>query len=130
MSKKKHKEKRASNINNMRNPMNNPFGINPQQLLNMLGGNMDMNKLGNILSSMNMDGFNLNNINSQMNNENFNMNNESKEYNNTVDSENINGKAEDDNMEFLLSLRKIVDSNRLDFIDKIIELYEKGAFKK
>ncbi|MFQ6999882.1 MAG: hypothetical protein ACLRRH_00775 [Clostridium sp.] len=55
--------------------MNNPFGINPQQLLNMFGGNMDMNKLGNILSSMNREGFN---INSQMNNGNFNMNNQKK----------------------------------------------------
>ena len=135
MSKKKHREKQTSNMNNnmnMRNPMNNPFGINPQQLLSMFGGNMDMNKLGNILSSMNREGFNLNNINSQMNNGNFNMNNQSKEYNDVSnESANINMEGNnDDNMEFLLSLRRIVDSSRLDFIDKIIELYDKGAFKK
>ena len=116
MSKKKHREKTTSNRNNMNNgmnmrnnSMNNPFGINPQQLLNMFGGNMDMNKLGNILSSMNREGFN---INSQLN---ININ---------LDEDN------DDNMEFLLSLRKIVDSSKLDFIDEIIDLYEKGVLKK
>ena len=126
MSKKKHREKTTSNTNNMNsgmnmrnNSMNNPFGINPQQLLNMFGGNMDMNKLGNILSSMNREGFNLNNINTQMNNGNFGMNNQKEDFNDN-----------DDNMEFLLSLRRIVDSSKLDFIDEIIDLYEKGVFKK
>ena len=125
MSKKKHREKTTSNRNNMNNgmnmrnnSMNNPFGINPQQLLNMFGGNMDMNKLGNILSSMNREGFNINNQKEEFNNsnnENININ---------LDEDN------DDNMEFLLSLRKIVDSSKLDFIDEIIDLYEKGVLKK
>ena len=136
MSKKKHREKTTSNRNNMNNgmnmrnnSMNNPFGINPQQLLNMFGGNMDMNKLGNILSSMNREGFN---INSQMNNGNFNMNNQKEEFNNS-NNENINinlDEDNDDNMEFLLSLRKIVDSSKLDFLDEIIDLHEKGVLKK
>lgn len=41
---------------------NNPFGINPSQLMGMLG-NIDMGQIGNILSSMNRDGFDLNNLN-------------------------------------------------------------------
>lgn len=40
----------------------NPFGINPTQLMGLLG-NVDMGKIGNILSSMNKDGFDLNNLN-------------------------------------------------------------------
>ena len=139
MSKKKHREKTTSNTNNMNsgmnmrnNSMNNPFGINPQQLLNMFGGNMDINKLGNILSSMNREGFNLNNINTQMNNGNFGMNNQKEDFNNSNNKNmNINlDEDNDDNMEFLLSLRRIVDSSKLDFIDEIIDLYEKGVFKK
>ena len=139
MSKKKHREKTTNNTNNINNgmnmrnnPMNNPFGINPQQLLNMLGGSIDINKLGNILSSMNREGFNLNNINTQMNNGNSGMNNQKEEFNNlNNESMNINlDEDNDDNMEFLLSLRRIVDSSKLDFIDEIIDLYDKGVFKK
>lgn len=77
MSKHRHKD-RDREPNNMRRPqgaMNNnfPFGINPQQLLAMLGGNMDMGRLGNILSSMNREGFDLNSMNG--NNQGFNLNN-------------------------------------------------------
>lgn len=67
MSKHRRKEGRASgnNSHNMsgRNPMmNNPFGIDPKQLLGMLGGNMDMGRLNNMLSSMNRDGFDFSSI--------------------------------------------------------------------
>lgn len=66
MSKKRrrHKGERefsegsSNRINN-----NAPFGINPAQLMSMLGGNMDMGQIGNMLSSMNMDGLDLNNFN-------------------------------------------------------------------
>lgn len=151
MSKRKHKDRdRDRNImnNQVRGPMNNPFGITPQQLLGMLGGNMDMNKLGNILTSMNRDGFDLNTINQQMMNS-FNMGNMNSMSNmngmdiNNVDMNNINSDLNnssntsdisnniniDEDLEFLLSLRKIVDTSRLDLIDKIIELYQKGEFK-
>lgn len=94
-----------NNTNNSSNNNNNPFGIDPGQLMGLLGGNFDMNSMGNILASMNTNGFNLgslaplakmaginlgnnfpqgNNINSGMNgnmnngmngNMNYNMNN-------------------------------------------------------
>lgn len=69
MSKKKHRHKveqcdcpncRNNQKNNQGN--NNPFGINPAQLMGLLGG-MDMGQIGNMLSSMSRDGFNLNNLN-------------------------------------------------------------------
>ena len=48
---------------------NMPFGINPAQLMNLLGGNIDFNQIGNMLSSMKMDGIDLNNFNlNQVNN--------------------------------------------------------------
>lgn len=151
MSKRKHKDRdRDRNVMNnpVRGSMNNPFGITPQQLLGMLGGNMDMNKLGNILTSMNRDGFDLNTLNQQMMNS-FNMGNMNNMANmngmdiNNTDMNNINNDLNsvnntsdvenniniDENLEFLLSLRRVVDSSRLDLIDKIIELYQKGEFK-
>lgn len=83
---KRNKENEGRNNFNMngRNPMmNNPFGIDPKQLLGMLGGNIDMGGLNSMLSSMNRDGFdfnsfaqmaNMNNINSNMNNINSGIN--------------------------------------------------------
>ncbi|GAB6169439.1 hypothetical protein JCM1393_18990 [Clostridium carnis] len=68
MSKKKHRRKgeqggydnqqNKSNIN-----QNNPFGINPAQIMSLLGGNMDMGQIGNVLSSMSKEGFDLSNLN-------------------------------------------------------------------
>ncbi len=154
MSKRKHKGRdrdRNRNIMNnpVRGPMNNPFGITPQQLLGMLGGNMDMNKLGNILTSMNRDGFDLNALNQQMMNSfnignmnsmsnmngmdvnNTDMNNTNNDLNSVGNTSDIaNNINIDEDLEFLLSLRRIVDSSRLDLIDKIIELYQKGEIKK
>lgn len=84
MSKHRHRNKnkysRVNNINeNGRNnyaPINNnPFGINPQQLLSLLGSGFTMNGLGNILSTMNMEGFDLNSISNNMGINNYNSNN-------------------------------------------------------
>lgn len=158
MSKHRHKSReKSNNMNRSRfnnGPMNNyPFGINPQQLLSMLGNNMDIGGLNNILSSMNREGFDLNSFNKQMDNLNmgpnpmgnmgdsFNVNNimndDIKTDNAKSDEDKpINDKksetidmAYDDNIEFLQSLRSIVSPTKIDLIDKIIELYNKGAFK-
>lgn len=61
--KRRHKGDRAVNENSSNRMNNAPFGINPAQLMSMLGGNMDMSQIGNMLSSMNMDGLDLNNFN-------------------------------------------------------------------
>jgi hypothetical protein len=65
MSKKKnrHKGERINNENSSNRINNAPFGINPAQLMSMLGGNIDMGQIGNMLSSMKMDGLDLNNFN-------------------------------------------------------------------
>ena len=66
MSRKRHRHKGDREINegsNNRINNNAPFGINPAQLMCMLGGNMDMGQVGNMLSSMKMDGLDLNNFN-------------------------------------------------------------------
>ncbi|WP_291648481.1 hypothetical protein [Clostridium sp.] len=66
MSKKRHRHKGDRKINEgAGNRINNnaPFGINPAQLMSMLGGNIDMGQIGNMLSSMKMDGLDLNNFN-------------------------------------------------------------------
>ena len=36
---------------------------------------------------------------------------------------------EDENIKFLQSIRSIVSNERAEFVDKIIELYNSGAFK-
>ena len=141
MSKHRHKSRE---INRMRNPSfnngmnNNPFGISPQQLLGLLGSNIDMNGLGNILSSMGQEGFNLNSVNTQPNNQNDyrNMNNIVNNSNMNLNKNNeINNESadvifsDDENMKFLQSIRSIVSNERAEFVDKIIELYNAGAFK-
>ena len=55
MAKHRKREKYNSEQQRYGPVYNNPFGINPQQLISMLGGNM--NGIGNILSSMNRNGF-------------------------------------------------------------------------
>lgn len=72
MSKHKHRNREPSsenmnNINNMNNMRmngnnNNPFGIDPFQLMGLFGGNIDMSSIGKILASMNTNGFNLGNL--------------------------------------------------------------------
>ncbi len=39
-----------------------PFGIDPMQLMGLLGGNFDVGNMGNMLSSMNTNGFDLGNL--------------------------------------------------------------------
>ena len=79
MSKRKRRRRddrvNSQASNNLGNNM--PFGINPTQLMNLLGGNIDFNQIGNMLSSMKMDGIDLNNFN--LNQENNNTTN-SKEF--------------------------------------------------
>jgi len=69
MAKHKHKKNdspknKNGNMNNNTNKSlnNNPFGIDPLQIMGLLGGNLDMSNIGNILSSMNTNGFNLGNL--------------------------------------------------------------------
>ncbi len=66
MAKHRRREQEPSvneNMNrNMMNANNNPFGIDPMQLLGLLGGNFDMRNMNNMLASMNTNGFNLNNL--------------------------------------------------------------------
>lgn len=67
MAKHKHREQDPiRNDNNNANTANKniPFGIDPMQLMGLLGGNFDMNNIGNMLASMNTNGFNLGNLGS------------------------------------------------------------------
>ncbi len=71
MAKHKHREQDSmrsdmnTNASTNANTRNNiPFGIDPMQLMGLLGGNFDMNNMGNMLASMNTNGFNLGNLNS------------------------------------------------------------------
>lgn len=129
MSKKRHRDRINYNYMNsdpryqMRNNMyNNPFGINPQQLLNMLGGNLDLNNLNNLITSMNKDGFDFNSMNQKMNG-NINQNMEEKQEEKVDNNTNF---EQDENMNMLLSLKNIVDPKRVEFIDKIIMAYKNG----
>ncbi|MDS0525043.1 hypothetical protein NNC19_05065 [Clostridium sp. SHJSY1] len=150
MSKHRHKSSDSKNIGRNQfnsNINNNPFGISPQQLLGLLGGNIDMTGIGNMLSNMGKEGFDLNSINQQFNgmNNNFNgsnimndtdegnrkykndnENNKEKHKENSL--EELSGNEDDENIEFLRDLKKIVDSNKSEFIDKIIDLYNEGIF--
>lgn len=144
--------------NNRQQQMNftNPFGINPNQLLSMFG-NIDMNQINSMLQSMGTEGFDFNNFNlgsiqnlmngmvrmpnNQQNNQNFQQSQANRTKN--MQKENVNsGKSDshqnidsysydddDDNIQMLNSLRNIVGENRREFIDKIIKLYNEGAFE-
>ncbi|MGL5084760.1 MAG: hypothetical protein ACRC68_03440 [Clostridium sp.] len=169
----------------------NPFGINPSQLMGMLG-NIDIAQIGNIISSMNKDGFDLNNLNlgaiqnmmpgsnqnginqnnqelnpmqkmmanmgvnenqgmaslqniiSSMGNSQLGQNNMKHKKSGDIRPSNENEhktkktlstevKTEtllDENIEMLISLRKIVNDDKAKFIDKIIELYNNGVFEE
>ena len=67
MAKHKHREQsaRVNDTNNFNNSNKSiPFGIDPMQLMGLLGGNFDINSMGSMLSSMNTNGFNLGNLGS------------------------------------------------------------------
>ena len=61
--KRRRREERVNSQASSNLGSNIPFGINPAQLMNLLGGNVDLNQIGNMLSSMKMDGLDLNNFN-------------------------------------------------------------------
>ena len=144
----KHRRKKVYNNENNSvyqgsNPIsNNPFGINPRQLLGMLGSNFNMNGLGNLLSNMNMEGFNLNsmganstnttNNNNNSNGNSDNMGYESSNHNNTSDTyldlENDIKGVDNKNIEMLVALKSIVEPSRIKFIERVIELYKNGLF--
>ncbi|MCQ2968975.1 MAG: hypothetical protein MJ191_02425 [Clostridium sp.] len=126
---------------------NGPFGINPAQLLSMFG-NIDMNQINNMLQNINRDGVDFNNFNLGMlqnlmgngggrtdninndNGENI-INDEIDIFNDDLPKSNRNFQVDlnDENMQLLKSIRNIVSVERVPFVDKIIELYAKGAFK-
>ena len=59
----KRKRRRRGEVRRDEINTNAPFGINPAQLMGLLGNNVDFNQIGNMLSSMKMDGLDLNNFN-------------------------------------------------------------------
>lgn len=190
MSKKKRRHKVNGGKPESLNSNSLPFGINPSQLMNMLGGNFDMSQIGNMLSNMKMDGLDLNNfnlgqgsnknlqnqmgMNNSMNNMNGGMggldlglfqnmmsnlgmnngmgnnenntfnnnfnNNQSTELNNkksrkknnndlNITNENENEKKiyiDDENIEMLEAMKKIVEIDRIEFIERIIDAYNNG----
>ena len=74
MSKRRRKNKVSENSNQG----NFMGGLNPQ-MLDMLGlGDVDVNKVSEVLSSMGSDGFDMNSINSILNNKDGGKNNSSK----------------------------------------------------
>ncbi|MDU5109402.1 MAG: hypothetical protein E6248_03070 [Clostridium sp.] len=99
MSKKRRRHRRErEDIAGVQGELNNnlPFGINPNQLLSLLGENFNLNNLGNMMSSMKDNGVNLNNFNpnSAVQNQqenNFNNLNNVNNVNNTNDTNNGNG---------------------------------------
>lgn len=105
MAKHKRREQEStmneSRNNNMMNANNNPFGIDPMQLLGLLGGNFDMRNMSNMLASMNTNGFNLNNLgplaqmaglnlDNNFNNGNNNFNNANNNLNRNNANSNLN----------------------------------------
>ena len=147
MSKKKHRHKNQrnnDNTTNTNNNFNNPFGINPMQLLSLLGA-ADMNQLSSMLSAMGNNGFDLGGIGGMPNFENTyaNQNSFVDKENNSSYSKNEENKSEDEtinskmssydeedkeNIEFLRSIRNIVDPNKAELLDRIIEKYIDGDF--
>lgn len=98
MSKKRRRHRRErEDIASVQGELNNnlPFGINPNQLLSLLGENFDLNNLGNMMSSMKDNGVNLNNFNQnsatqdQQGNNSTNSNNENN-VNNMNNGNNVN----------------------------------------
>lgn len=152
MSKKRHKHREEKcNCPNCRNRSygNNPFGFNPAQLMSLLGGNADLGKIGNVLSTMKGDGFDLNNLNlgslqnplggkkeegssidiNQLQNvlSKMDKGENSEDIEETVDS--ILDDDMDENIEMLKNVRNIVDSNKAIFLDKVINAYKNGDIK-
>lgn len=137
----------AANRNGMNNPMANPMAN--------LAGNMAGGMPGNIAAMMSMlsnmnnrqtHNNNMNNMHNNMNNMHNNMNNNMNNMHNNMNNvnninntntnankeqkkhEDIEGSS-DENIEMLLSVRRLVDDEKVKFIDKVIEMYKAGEIK-
>lgn len=127
MAKHKHREQDSvMNDASTNNNRNIPFGIDPMQLMGLLGGNFDMNNMGNMLASMNTNGFNLGNLNSiaQMMGLNLdsnlfqgNLNNTNNDNNKNMYSNNDNSKNMYSNVNHNMSSKNTDNSN----VDKNIK---------
>lgn len=140
MSKRRHKNNRKESSNDSSNNRqqfnNNPFGINPAQLLSMFG-NIDMSQINSMLQSMNTEGFDFNNLNlgplqNMMSGVGNVQGKQGKQSNSrTADSNKdhkMNIVGDDENIQMLIAIRSIVSNEKAIFIDKIIKLYNEGAF--
>lgn len=116
---------RNANMNGMNNPMSNMAGNMPGNMAAMMSmlGNMNNRQMHNNNMNNNMHNNNMNNnMHNNMNNRNLNINKEQKKH------ENIKGDS-DENIEMLLSVRRLVDDEKVKFIDKVIEMYKAGEIK-
>lgn len=119
---------RNANMNGMNNPMSNMAGNMPGNMAAMMSmlGNMNNRQMHNNMNNNmnnNMHNNNMNNMHNNMNNNrNLNINKEQKKH------ENIKGDS-DENIEMLLSVRRLVDDEKVKFIDKVIEMYKAGEIK-
>lgn len=149
MSKRRHRnrpEEQSSQNRNMSNQQQNnyPFGINPNQLLSMFG-NIDMSQINNMLQSMNTEGFDFNNLNlgslqnlmggrtpqaqQQTQTQPKPTNTQTHRNEKAERNSNRNGfVVEDDNIQMLKALRSFVNEERVEFIDKVIKIYNEGGF--
>ena len=143
MSKRKHKggrdtncmnttnNRNNANVNNMNNNRatynNGPFGINPNQLLSSMFGNIDMNQINSLLQSMSTQGFDSNNQTNQRSKEKGKINSNDENLNKNMNLD-INGERNDENIQMLRAIRTIVNGERGKFIDKIITMYNDGIF--
>lgn len=138
MSKHKHKiPYNETECHCRSNPIiNSPFGINPSELLSMLGGNFNMNGLGNLLANMNLEGFNLNSMKNNIHKEsraNYNTKDNDIDEKDSfeVDSVKMDSNEENDkNIQMLLALKTIVAPDRIEFIDRIIKLYKEDIVEE
>lgn len=153
VAKRRHRKKEDGFADNTYNGINNnPFGINPMQLLSMMG-NVDMTEVNRMMSNMNREGFDFNNLNLNnmkniignnsigANSNNIGGSSDIRPDNLTTDSPIVEVKEKksevnsqinncDENIQMLIALRSIVDGNKGKFIDRIIELYKEGAFSE
>ncbi len=101
----KHKSRREDNERS-------PRGLDQNQLMSLLG-NVDLNQLSALLSSVNSDGYNINN----------------SQLDNVKKSSREDGRGDKDNtVQLLNSLKGFVSPKRVKIIDKIIEMYNAGEF--
>lgn len=124
-----------SQIGNILNSMNKDgFDLNNLNLgsvENNMGG-MNLGNNNQDLSSIEkmMAGMNINNMmgNSQPSQSNINFGRKTYENRKHSKENNINEEM-DENIEMLMSIKKIVNEDRGEFIDRVIELYNNGAFE-